>query len=78
MLQISGSGTYCEDPEIILPIVIGTKPIEDFVETTSHDEYSPSAPFACNIQPTAPQMDDIPNGDYVPPYTLDSKYCSNQ
>lgn len=78
MLQISGTGTFCQNPEIELPIVIGTKPIDDFVQTTPPDEYSPFAPSALtdidsNIQPTAPQMDEIPNGDAAPSYTTVGK-----
>lgn len=80
MLQISGSGTFCENPEIELPTVIGTKPIDDFVDTAPPDEYSPfapSAPIDSDIQPTAPQIDGNPNGDSAPAYTTVGKYCSN-
>ncbi|XP_031628231.1 arrestin domain-containing protein 17-like [Contarinia nasturtii] len=67
-IRISGSGTCCDNPEIILPITIGTKPIEDFAETVIPDAYSPSAPFAPNIQPSAPPM---MNNDSAPPYVVD-------
>lgn len=83
MLQISGTGTFCGNPEIELPIVIGTKPIDDLVlHTTPPDEYIPFAPSALtdidsNIHPTAPQINEIPDGDAVPSYTTVGKYCSN-
>lgn len=50
------------------------------METTSPDVQSPSAPFdPNNIQPTAPQLDEIPDGDSAPSYnTIVGKSCSNQ
>lgn len=76
MLQVTGSGTCCEDPEMTLPVTVGTNPIVDFEPTTLPDVNSPSAPLARNTQPSAPPMNDVLNGDAAPPYVADGIYYS--